>query len=512
MEFNKVAVGIFLTDDERSYTWLADFLSSLPEVNFVQPIPISESSLQNPTERISECDLAILYHSKKEGELNIPDVTDSHYEKKLKYLCENNKLLLVVDDLEGSSPSEYRQILENQPNITKWTKKIFVFTKQEKTSIDRNAESLIGDSQANDSDYLSMQEKLQHIKNILRAGINVGKPQSNVTSHIDWKSILIQEDMESGSQENSKKNFCQKYRYWLMSLAIFIVLFITMILAATCEDCSPPSTTLLTTYFTENATTSMINTITSTGSTTTVPVNTSVSQGSNTSITVKTTSRPGNTTTVTNTTSSPQRFTDSVPIKTTFDPDIANTTSTITSDTNSTFNVTTSFQNSTYLPPEDTLTPESTTYIHGDTTFTPENTSTFPLNGTSVSGNTIYVSENTSFVPLETTPSPGNTTLVGTVTSSENTSHFPSTTNVTSGNTINTNSARDTEYTLANTSHFTLEGASVSENGSSFPLVQTSTSEITMSVLVDTTPYSENANFTSGITTETNSTSDMMSL
>ncbi|XP_063285178.1 uncharacterized protein LOC134571062 [Pelobates fuscus] len=489
MEFNKVVVGIFLTDDERSYTWLADFLSSLPEVNSVQPIPISESSLQKPTERISECDLGILYHLKKEGELNIPDVTDSHYEKKLKYLCENNKLVLVVDDLEGSSPSEYRQILENQPNITKWTKKIFVFTKQEKTSIDGNAESLIGDSQVNDPDYLLMQEKLQLIKNILR-GIHVGKSQSNVTSHIDWKSILTQEDMESGSRENSKKNFCQKYRYWLMSLAIFIVLFITMILAATCEDCSPPSTTLLTTYFTENATTSTINTITSTGSTTTVPGNTTVSQGNNTSITVKTTSRPGNTTTVINTTSSPQRFTDSVPIKTTFDPDIANTTGTTTSDTNSTFDVTTSFQNSTYFPPEDTLTPESTTYIHGETTFTPENTSTFPLNGTSVSGNTLYVSENTSFVPLETTPSRGNTTLVGTVTSSENTSHFPSTSNVTSGNTINTNSATDTKYTLANTSHFTLEGASVPENASSFPLEQTSTSEMTVLVPVDTTPDS----------------------
>ncbi|CAH2308054.1 Hypothetical predicted protein [Pelobates cultripes] len=70
-------------------------------------------------EDVSECKFGILYHTKNRGRINVTDVADSLYDEELKSMSDNlgkDNVLVVIDDLEDSSPQERNRILQNQPN------------------------------------------------------------------------------------------------------------------------------------------------------------------------------------------------------------------------------------------------------------------------------------------------------------------------------------------------------------------------------------------------------------
>ncbi|MEE6519246.1 hypothetical protein FKM82_030893 [Ascaphus truei] len=141
----KIHFGIFSRTTKDKYGWMTELLKSetfKDSVADVCDIYISNAFLQF-TEKVSQsqCRFAILYHTKNHGRINITDVTDSLYDKELRYLSDTlgkKNVIVVVDDLEDSSSEEKRRILQNQPSILRLAQEMFLFSEREKTLCKRN--------------------------------------------------------------------------------------------------------------------------------------------------------------------------------------------------------------------------------------------------------------------------------------------------------------------------------------------------------------------------------------
>ncbi|MEE6519249.1 hypothetical protein FKM82_030893 [Ascaphus truei] len=138
----KIHFGIFSRTTKDKYGWMTELLKSetfKDSVADVCDIYISNAFLQF-TEKVSQsqCRFAILYHTKNHGRINITDVTDSLYDKELRYLSDTlgqENVIVVVDDLEDSSSEEKRRILQNQPSIGRLTRELIHSSEKDKKSL-----------------------------------------------------------------------------------------------------------------------------------------------------------------------------------------------------------------------------------------------------------------------------------------------------------------------------------------------------------------------------------------
>ncbi|OCT64657.1 uncharacterized protein LOC108701737 [Xenopus laevis] len=132
-------VGIFSRDGEDSYKWLINMLKDTDfrdVVKDVLPIYIS-NNFPEFLASVSQCQFAILYHSKNRGRLNVTDVTDSLYDEELKYLSAElgkEHTIVVIDDLEDSSDEIKESLLADQPCIKQNAQEILLISQQEKKS------------------------------------------------------------------------------------------------------------------------------------------------------------------------------------------------------------------------------------------------------------------------------------------------------------------------------------------------------------------------------------------
>ncbi|MEE6519154.1 hypothetical protein FKM82_030682 [Ascaphus truei] len=132
-------IGIFSRAGEEEYKWLISWLRSVSSGIVVRPFYISNNNGQRFREEVSKCTVAILYHSKKRGRVNLTDVTDSLYDEELEYLSAvrgNANVFVVIDDLDDSGSESKNRILTQQPKIRNLASDVFLFTREEKESSD----------------------------------------------------------------------------------------------------------------------------------------------------------------------------------------------------------------------------------------------------------------------------------------------------------------------------------------------------------------------------------------
>ncbi|XP_041434699.1 uncharacterized protein LOC121399012 isoform X2 [Xenopus laevis] len=133
----KHKVGIFSRSVEDDYRWLRRFITSefSDYVQEVRPCYIYNNGLMQFWEDVSHCSVAILYHTKNRGRINITDVEDSLYDEELQYLANElgkDKVMVVVDDLDEIGPKEKERILERQGSIEKWACDLILVSSSEK--------------------------------------------------------------------------------------------------------------------------------------------------------------------------------------------------------------------------------------------------------------------------------------------------------------------------------------------------------------------------------------------
>ncbi|XP_068100148.1 uncharacterized protein [Hyperolius riggenbachi] len=135
-------IGIFSRSWKDEYDWL---MVELSKVGKVLPFYISNSNYRDFQTLVSQCTFAILYHSKTRGRVNVTDVTDSLYDEEVNYLSEalgQEKVLVVVDDLDDSSHGTKNNILQSQPTIRNKTRDLYLFTRDQKQDKQRVTEKL----------------------------------------------------------------------------------------------------------------------------------------------------------------------------------------------------------------------------------------------------------------------------------------------------------------------------------------------------------------------------------
>ncbi|XP_053326527.1 uncharacterized protein LOC128501163 isoform X2 [Spea bombifrons] len=125
-------VGIFSRSADEEFQWLVNHLRN---VGSISPFYISNNNYMDFKRAVSKCSFGILYHSKTRGRLNITDVTDSLYDKELKYLSDvlgKEKVLVVVDDLDDTGAQNKARIQQSQPSIQTLAKDLFLFSTADK--------------------------------------------------------------------------------------------------------------------------------------------------------------------------------------------------------------------------------------------------------------------------------------------------------------------------------------------------------------------------------------------
>ncbi|XP_053326530.1 uncharacterized protein LOC128501165 isoform X2 [Spea bombifrons] len=139
----KHKVGIFSRSAEEDYKWLNSRLKSAlfqDVVESTESCYISNNGGPRFRDAVSRCSFAILYHTKNRGRINVTDVEDSLYDRELQHLHNHlgkEKVIVVIDDLQDSSPHEKNRISENQPSIGRLAAELVLFHKQEKTFWDK---------------------------------------------------------------------------------------------------------------------------------------------------------------------------------------------------------------------------------------------------------------------------------------------------------------------------------------------------------------------------------------
>ncbi|XP_073491439.1 uncharacterized protein [Aquarana catesbeiana] len=128
-------IGIFSRSAESNYTWL---IRSLKVDDPRRLLDIKSVYITNDYETfrsgLETCQFAILYHTKKQGRLNITDVADSLYNEELRdmsNLLGRENVIVVADDLSSESEDKER-ILRHQHSIKTYAEDLFLFTEYKK--------------------------------------------------------------------------------------------------------------------------------------------------------------------------------------------------------------------------------------------------------------------------------------------------------------------------------------------------------------------------------------------
>ncbi|XP_069591234.1 uncharacterized protein [Ranitomeya imitator] len=135
----KYNVGIFSSSAHRDYSWLTALLATddfRDHVLSVKPCFISNNGFQQMSEDLSHCTFGILYHTKKNGRVNITDVTDSLYDEELQQLSTTlgkKNTIVIIDDLEDAGNEKKSQILLSQPKIANYASDLILISYEDKT-------------------------------------------------------------------------------------------------------------------------------------------------------------------------------------------------------------------------------------------------------------------------------------------------------------------------------------------------------------------------------------------
>ncbi|KAM5151659.1 uncharacterized protein ACMZJ9_009895 [Mantella aurantiaca] len=189
----KLTVGIFSRDGAENYKWLLKLLHTdmfQSVVEYVLNVYIT-NNFRTFADAMTQCQFAILYHTKNRGRLNIANVTDSLYDEELKNMKDllGNNVIVLLDDLEDSSDNTKNRILHEQPLILTCAKELFLISESEK-----QAASLIGSnpnlSSASNSQGMwdadnSIQRKIQRMHNLMEeaTGVKPRKQMSKTKKH-----------------------------------------------------------------------------------------------------------------------------------------------------------------------------------------------------------------------------------------------------------------------------------------------------------------------------------------
>ncbi|XP_077350297.1 uncharacterized protein LOC144000371 isoform X2 [Lithobates pipiens] len=127
-------IGIFSRSAESNYRWLINSLNNDLRRSLVIKSVYITNDYKTFCSGLETCQFAILYHTKKHGQLNITDVTDSLYDKELRHMSKDlgrENVIVVADDLSGES-ADKEHILTRQPSIYTYAKDLFLFTENKK--------------------------------------------------------------------------------------------------------------------------------------------------------------------------------------------------------------------------------------------------------------------------------------------------------------------------------------------------------------------------------------------
>ncbi|XP_068102771.1 golgin subfamily A member 6-like protein 6 [Hyperolius riggenbachi] len=129
-------ISIFSRSAENNYSWLIDRLEREDRLNSakVKSVAVTNSYQVFSTE-MAKCQFAIVYHTQKQGRINITDVTDSLYDGELKDLSKHlgrENVIVVIDDLRNAGFEEKKRLANIQPSICRYAKDFFLFTEKEK--------------------------------------------------------------------------------------------------------------------------------------------------------------------------------------------------------------------------------------------------------------------------------------------------------------------------------------------------------------------------------------------
>lgn len=134
-------ISIFSMSAKSSYTWLVNKMKEDKRLKSAEIKSVYFKNDQTFHSELSKCQFAILYHSQKQGRINITNVEDALYDKELQDLSTYlgmNKVIVVIDDMKDVSSKEKEQILKNQPSIRKSARDLFLFKVKEKSSDNLN--------------------------------------------------------------------------------------------------------------------------------------------------------------------------------------------------------------------------------------------------------------------------------------------------------------------------------------------------------------------------------------
>ncbi|XP_040295703.1 centrosomal protein of 162 kDa-like isoform X5 [Bufo bufo] len=133
---SRLKVIIFSRSAQSNYEWLMEWLKTKC---VMRPIDVHAFCITNNSTRfyseLPNCSFAILYHTQKQGRLNVTDVTDSLYNEELKELSAflgRENVIVVIDDLQNTDYTKKNQILRNQPSISRLAWDLYLFNELKK--------------------------------------------------------------------------------------------------------------------------------------------------------------------------------------------------------------------------------------------------------------------------------------------------------------------------------------------------------------------------------------------
>ncbi|XP_073416594.1 uncharacterized protein [Dendrobates tinctorius] len=134
---NKIDVGISSRSSEQDLQWLMDFIRRTfrDHVSDVKYLQISNSNRIEWERNVRTCSYVILYHTKRQGRINITDVDGALYDEELEILSMTlgrSNVLVVLDDLDNCSDTEKKRILISQPSLERLSSEFFLFPEEGK--------------------------------------------------------------------------------------------------------------------------------------------------------------------------------------------------------------------------------------------------------------------------------------------------------------------------------------------------------------------------------------------
>ncbi|XP_044159210.1 uncharacterized protein LOC122944718 isoform X2 [Bufo gargarizans] len=133
---SRLKIGIFSRSAQSNYEWLMEWLKTKC---VMRPIDVHAFCITNNSTRfyseLPNCSFAILYHTQKQGRLNVTDVTDSLYNEELKQLSDflgRENIIVVIDDLQNTDYTKKNQILRHQPSIGILARGLYLFNEKKK--------------------------------------------------------------------------------------------------------------------------------------------------------------------------------------------------------------------------------------------------------------------------------------------------------------------------------------------------------------------------------------------